>query len=405
MVSSFLGASIFVIAICLSGVMGDFKECEKIPAELETCFQFLLTHLQYAVADSESKATPYRPMDNPAHNATSILHMMLTLIAQFLDKAEVLADGKKREMDYDTAINIFRRLDARFQAELMRYEARYLFPPVVVNMSTIRAKLSRIHVLRETSFILAGYSLFDVIVAFAFLMLVTTQYKGYSGIIVCGFFTFLFLYMSNLIRALDDPFNYKKGAIQGLLRTGEPILQDWCEVDFSVLFSNFASQLQPFLPPEYVKKLSSYDKDDPGVDISAMVGAIESKDLEAASAKKAAEAKRAAEAQEKAAAAEKREREQGAIGGGRDPQQQQPPAFLGNSPHPSLPYGSSFLHSPPQQQQHAAFASAEVVSKDHDAGLGGGFGLQYGGVHSQRIVTRREINVRPSTRDPNSELL
>ena len=93
-VSSFLGASIFVLAIVLGGVMQDYKESEKIPSEIESQFQFLLTHLQYMMADTEAKALPYRPAENPAHRCAIVLHQLLEVVALYLDQAETPVEGK-----------------------------------------------------------------------------------------------------------------------------------------------------------------------------------------------------------------------------------------------------------------------------------------------------------------------
>ena len=298
-VSSFLGASIFVLAIVLGGVMQDYKESEKIPSEIESQFQFLLTHLQYMMADTEAKALPYRPAENPAHRCAIVLHQLLEVVALYLDQAETPVEGKLRTMDYDTALALFRRLDARFQAELARTDPKYFFPPVIAAMSLIRARLSRIHVIRETSFILLGYSLFDTLVAFILCLLVTTKYNAQSGLLVSGFFSYLFFYMGLLVRSLDDPFDYPKNTNTNftMLRTGEPAAQVVCEVPCDVLFVNFAQQLLPFLPAEYLKSYAALPKGE-GSDVAASLAAVEG-----ASAAAALKARTAAEAEKAAAAA------------------------------------------------------------------------------------------------------
>ena len=303
MVSSFLGASIFVLAIVLGGVMSDYKESEKIPSEMESQFQFLLTHLQYMMVDTEAKALPYRPAENPAHRCAIVLHQLLEVIALFLDQAETPVEGELRLMDYDTALALFRRLDARFQAELTRTDARYFFPLITSATSLVRARLSRISVIRDTSFILLGYSLFDTLMAFTLCLLVTAEYNAQGGLLASGFFAYLFFYLGLLVRSLDNPFAYPPGTNLRMLRTGKPAAQAVCEVPCDILLVNFAQQLLPFLPAEYLKGYAALPEGE-GSDVAASLAAVEGASAAAAlKARTAAEADRAAAAAAAAAAA------------------------------------------------------------------------------------------------------
>ena len=73
--SSFIAAAIFVIALLLNGVMADFKESERAPGEIESSLTSL--HAQTRHGSRFKKFDP-----QPALRA---LHRILLALARFLD--------------------------------------------------------------------------------------------------------------------------------------------------------------------------------------------------------------------------------------------------------------------------------------------------------------------------------
>jgi hypothetical protein len=311
--------------------MSDYKESEKIPNELEAVFQFYLWHQSHLAAETLSKETPYEPSSNPEHTGTVLLHQLLKALAQYFDQTQAVVSGAKQKMDYDTLQGLLRRWDTRLQLEMTKYDPKCIIPPYGINMAILRSKLARIQVIRETNFLLLSYSLFDVVLAFIVVLLVTTPYpkSELSGYVMCSFFTYLFVYLRLKVRALDNPFSYSAGANQAMLRTGRVEPQRLCEISFDIIFCNLARQMEPYLPPAYLRAHRAEENDDVG----AFLGALEDKAAaEAANARAKAAAKAEAAKAEKAEAAGKAEAEAApkaeaagaaAVGGGAGSEAQQ----------------------------------------------------------------------------------
>ena len=276
------------------------EESEKVPSELEAPFQGLLWHQTHLMAESQSRDKQYDPRTNPQHHCTALLHQLLKLLAQYLDQTEVVLDGHKlRALDYDALQNTLRRWDTCFQLDLARFDPKAVIAPHGLNLAILRTKLARVQVIRETNFLLMSYSLFDCVLAFILVLLVTTPYPAseLSGYVMCSFFTYLFVYLRLKVRSLDNPFVYEGGPNQQMLRTGRVAPQRLCEISFDVLFCNLARQLEAYLPKDYLAAHRAQENDDVGAYLTAIEAVAEA---EAAKAR----AKAVAEKEKKAVAAE-----------------------------------------------------------------------------------------------------
>lgn len=76
----------------------------------------------------------------------------------------------------------------------------------------IRQRLMRIERIAQTTFISTGYTLFDICVLTVIIMVILAKYSGglAMGHVVISAVTLLFVYISLLLRDVDDPFTYTK---------------------------------------------------------------------------------------------------------------------------------------------------------------------------------------------------
>jgi predicted membrane chloride channel (bestrophin family) len=75
--------------------------------------------------------------------------------------------------------------------------------------SNLRRTLIRIHTIRETSFISAGYMLADIITILLCIGLILARIEPfYESLFFVGVISYLMIFLLMLIRDLDNPFGY-----------------------------------------------------------------------------------------------------------------------------------------------------------------------------------------------------
>lgn len=79
--------------------------------------------------------------------------------------------------------------------------------------SATRRVVSRIHMIRETSFVVAGYAIAELTTVLLLLMLLLTDVGALGEeVVLVSIIAFVLVYMALLIRSLDDPFDYASGS-------------------------------------------------------------------------------------------------------------------------------------------------------------------------------------------------
>ena len=227
--NAFISASIFVLAILVNGVVADFKESEKIPAEIESAFQALLAHVMLSA--KMKKFDPSRELN--------ALRAMLLAIARSIDKTA----------PYDACARELLAADVALLEALEDHKSAANSTPNFTN--TIRSRVSRIFVISDTSFLLPAYALFDTLVAIVHVLLIVAVSSTYpAGIITAAVFSFLFVYLGFLVRDLDDPFGYPPTYQERCLEMAQKLpisarntLSDASSIDFSILFLSFVAIL------------------------------------------------------------------------------------------------------------------------------------------------------------------
>ena len=197
-VSGFISAAIFVMALLVNGVLADFKETEKMPCELESYFTSLHAQARHGSRLKGFDAAP----------ALAALHGLLLAAARMLDGGG--------SASYDSALAAFSACEDAFMLEL---DSRGAVGSCAMHLTNARGRLARAHVVRESSFLLPAYTLTDGLVAVVVVLLVLTrQASEVTGFVNCFVFTCLFFFLSALVRDVDNPLDYDDGENERNLR-------------------------------------------------------------------------------------------------------------------------------------------------------------------------------------------
>ena len=181
------------------------------------------------------------------------IQRMLHALARFLDDSH----------SYSAALEEFSQGEDTLLFEL---DSKGTLGTVPTHLFNLRAKMSRIQVIRETSFLPAAYMLADGLVALVLALLITTKNpSAETGYTNAAVFSCLFIYLSLLIRDIDDPFGYQKGHNERMLQEERPIqpslsgaIATASSIDFSIVFASFGARLHKDLSAKGVDVGSIY---------------------------------------------------------------------------------------------------------------------------------------------------
>jgi hypothetical protein len=265
-VTPFATASMFVIALMLAGVLEDYKEAERIPANLTNVFDSLSEKIEYcalitkrkrAALDAKHKAAAAHGGDKAAHEGggghhhekeeeeeefsvidSAAMHEellnYLTYLLEFLASLRTEQDISAITTTYCKWLCL--KLDEAAETTHVEiWEIADLF-------NELREDISRMAVIKRTNFIPSGYSLMQVLVYTTVVLTSLAKYDdggpdvpeggggrrllssgGFLGddqtssswfaqniSVYCNVATycFLFVYVLTLIDDLEDPFEY-----------------------------------------------------------------------------------------------------------------------------------------------------------------------------------------------------
>jgi hypothetical protein len=184
--------SAFIMGIVLSNVMSDYKESEKIPAELTGYFY---TVTSWARTECAKHGADSRPMLRAVESM--LLAIMATMDADvsFHDALPCFEDAWQ---EY-----------CRLAGEVVGHEHELDLEHPQHAQIEILKKWARIVDISNTSIALPAYALMDLITCLLIGALVSVQYHDYpetTGYWVCALFGSIVVYLNLFVRTLDDPF-------------------------------------------------------------------------------------------------------------------------------------------------------------------------------------------------------
>ncbi len=184
-----LNGGVFLIGFMLAGTLTDFKESERLPADLACSLE--------AIEEAFVQAGVGRPAIDVAAGRYAIFDVTTTLHAWL-----------HKETDKSAHYAALGRL----ADELYILEGKGAGPHAtrgLRDLAALRRTVARIDVISRTGFIASGYALLEVVASGIILLLMISKFKSVvAELIICGFVTLIYVYMIKLIRDIDDPFEY-----------------------------------------------------------------------------------------------------------------------------------------------------------------------------------------------------
>ncbi len=189
--TSTMAGSIFIISILLAGILADFKEAEKFPAEIRATLESIL-----------EEATLFYKKNNDFN--LKKIHDTIHKIVQLFFKG-IGHEGDHH--DLNPCLNSINQLAASFT----EMEQLGMPPNFLVRLKTeqgiLRKTVLRIYQIQKTQFIPSVHILAESLIGFLTLFLLFLKTEGSpESFILFGFIAYFFLYIGRLIRVLEKPF-------------------------------------------------------------------------------------------------------------------------------------------------------------------------------------------------------
>ncbi len=207
--SGVVTANIFLLGFLLAGVLTDYKESEKLPGELAISIETIADECLIVYMKTKAK---------PAEECLVYILGMIDSINGWFHKK----DRTRSLMDKLSGLNDF------FLAFESLTQANFI-ARLKQEQSAIIRILTRIHTIRETSFVSAGYAIAEAITVFLMIGLMFVKIEPfYEAMFFISAIAFLQTYMIALIKDLDNPFEFyvkERGADEISLKSLDDLRQ------------------------------------------------------------------------------------------------------------------------------------------------------------------------------------
>ncbi len=180
---------IFLIGFMLAGTLADYKESEKIPAEMAVAIE--------SIEDTVVLAHGFKSdFDLPAQKR-QLNEVTEAILHYYAHRETEDVVYKKIEEITSIALHVEQTKIGSTSSWVKREQ------------TNLRRLFSRTTVIKRTSFIATGYAFLEVLSIVVIGLLLITRFENFiTGIILVAFFTQIFIYMVRLIKDIDHPFEY-----------------------------------------------------------------------------------------------------------------------------------------------------------------------------------------------------
>lgn len=191
-----LTGGVFLIGVMLAGTMADFKESEKLPAEVACTLETIEEGLRLAA------------VTRPVLDEVALCRVVLQV-------SDAISDWLLRKIDHH---QVFLRVESLNETAhaLERAGATVLASRTINEISNLRKAVMRMDVISRTSFLSSGYALLESVVVAAVLLVLIARFRSpIAEYTLVAFVTLVFVYMVRLIKDVDDPFEYSIDGARG----------------------------------------------------------------------------------------------------------------------------------------------------------------------------------------------
>jgi hypothetical protein len=198
LVTSGIGGAVFIVGFLLSSILQDYKEAEKIPADLRNSIEAIDGDLACFA------------QTNDAFELRKARQLLLAVIDR-------LRDGLGHENDHKDVPPALAEL-ARLTPILGQLEGMGMAANFVVRLRTnqdvIRRALLRIYTIQRVEFVPSVHVLVQTLVGSIVLLLLLLKTEGDpASALLFGFITYMFVYVLYLVRLLEQPFAKGHGSV------------------------------------------------------------------------------------------------------------------------------------------------------------------------------------------------
>ena len=188
--SAMIASTIFLLSFLLNGVLSDFKESEKIPAELATSLQSLNLEIQAIQAYH-----PEAQIAGALAAVTGLGQSLLDWLKERISMEQILARHAQTHAEVVLAAVEFKGDASGLKGRLMQH------------LSVILAKISRVQTIREITFVPLVYWMVDIasMLLFAGLVIARTENLPES-VFFLAVISFIVILLLRLINDIDNPF-------------------------------------------------------------------------------------------------------------------------------------------------------------------------------------------------------
>lgn len=196
--TSGIGGAVFIVGFLLSSILQDYKEAEKIPADLRNSIEAIDGDLACFA------------QTNDAFELRKARQLLLAVIDR-------LRDGLGHENDHKDVPPALAEL-ARLTPILGQLEGMGMAANFVVRLRTdqdvIRRALLRIYTIQRVEFVPSVHVLVQTLVGSIVLLLLLLKTEGDpASALLFGFITYMFVYVLYLVRLLEQPFAKGHGSV------------------------------------------------------------------------------------------------------------------------------------------------------------------------------------------------
>ena len=187
---SFLGGAIFLMGFMLSGVSGDYKESEKLPSEIASTIENMLEEGRYVKAL------------NKKFNLQKYQKTLGQIITDFK------SDIQTKHLRKKSLSTVSRISDSLLEMEGLKVQKDSI-NKIKSHMDSLKKGILRVYYIKGTSFVPAAYAVLEILTASIIFMMLFLKLDGgfIESFVVPGLTSFFLLYMTFLIKDMDDPFD------------------------------------------------------------------------------------------------------------------------------------------------------------------------------------------------------
>lgn len=191
--SALIGATVFLIGFLISGVLSDYKESEKIPGEISSIILTFVDEVNFvAIKDGDREFQRER-------------------LAGVRDLVVAIRAWLHKEVKTTDLMGRIENLSGEFVLLEKRTQPNYI-ARLKAEQHNLRKLVTRVHTIRETSFVFSGYFIAATTTALLIFGMVFLKIEPfYESLFFVGLVTYLLTFLLRLIRDLDNPFGFYSG--------------------------------------------------------------------------------------------------------------------------------------------------------------------------------------------------